>query len=65
MHFALKAGKAKTVVLKLSKASRKLLAGKRSLKVQITITLTSAQNRRTVTHRTVTLKAPRKGRGRH
>ena len=60
VHFTLKAGKSKTVVLKLSKASHKLLAAKSSLKVQITITLTSAQNSRTVTHRTITLKAPHK-----
>ncbi len=64
VQFALKAAKSKTVVLKLSKASHKLLASKRSLKVQITITLTSPQNRRTVIHRAVTLKAPGKGRGR-
>ena len=44
-------GKSKTVVLKLSKASKKLLAAKRSL----TITLTSAGHRRTVLHRTTTL----------
>ncbi|HEY6526545.1 MAG TPA: hypothetical protein VIY10_22355, partial [Solirubrobacteraceae bacterium] len=55
VKFSLKAGKSKTVVLKLSKASRKLLAAKRSLKVQITITLTSAGHRRTVLHRTTTL----------
>ena len=53
--FSLEAGKSKTVVLKLSKASKKLLAAKRSLKVQITITLTSAGHRRTVLHRTTTL----------
>jgi hypothetical protein len=59
VRFSLKAGKAKTVVLKLSKASRKLLVRKRSLKVQITITLTSAGHRRTVLHRTTTLKKPK------
>jgi hypothetical protein len=53
--FSLEAGKSKTVILKLSKASKKLLAAKRSLKVQITITLTSAGHRRTVLHRTTTL----------
>jgi endoglucanase len=53
--FSLKANKAKTVVLKLSKTSRKLLAAKHSLKVQITITLSSAGHRRTVLHRTTTL----------
>jgi endoglucanase len=59
VHFGLKARKAKTVALKLSKPARKLLAGKRSLKVRITITLTSAHHRRTVVHRTVTLKVAR------
>ncbi|HEX4437319.1 MAG TPA: cellulase family glycosylhydrolase [Solirubrobacteraceae bacterium] len=55
VRFSLKAGKSKTVILKLSKAFKKLLAAKRSLKVQITITLTSAGHRRTVLHRTTTL----------
>jgi hypothetical protein len=54
-QFSLKAGRSKTVVLKLSKASKKLLAAKRSLKVQIAITLASAGHRRTVLHRTTTL----------
>jgi hypothetical protein len=53
--FSLKAGKSKTVVLKLSRTSRKLLAAKRSLKVRITITLTSPGHRRTVLHRRLTL----------
>ncbi|HEX3975949.1 MAG TPA: hypothetical protein VHW96_06765, partial [Solirubrobacteraceae bacterium] len=55
VKFSLKAGRSKTVVLKLSKASKKLLAAKRSLKVQIAITLASAGHRRTVLHRTTTL----------
>jgi hypothetical protein len=55
VKFSLKAGKSKTVVLKLSKASKKLLAAKHSLKVRITITLTSAGHRRTVLHRRTTL----------
>ena len=55
VKFSLAAGKSKTVVLKLSKASKKLLAAKRSLKVRITITLNSAGHRRTVLHRTTTL----------
>jgi len=59
VHFSLKAGKAKTVVLKLSKAPRKLLAARHRLKVQITLTLTGATARRTVIRRTITLKAPR------
>jgi hypothetical protein len=57
VHLALKAGKAKTVVLKLSRPSRQLLARRHSLKVRITITLTAPRHRRTVTHRTVTLKS--------
>jgi endoglucanase len=60
VKFSLKANRSKTVVLKLSKASKKLLAAKRSLKVQITITLTSAGHRRTVLHRTTTLRRKRK-----
>jgi hypothetical protein len=56
-HFTLKAGEAKTVTLNLPKAVRELLIGKRSLKVQVTITLTSPQSRPTITHHTVTLNA--------
>jgi hypothetical protein len=56
---SLKAGKAKTVVLKLSKASRKLLAAHHRLKVQITVTLTGAATRRTIIRRTITLAQPR------
>jgi endoglucanase len=55
-HVTLQAGKAKTVVLKLPKPVRRLLLAKHSLKVRITITLTSAKHRRTVIHRTVTLR---------
>jgi endoglucanase len=58
VRFSLKGGKAKKVVLKLSKGSRKLLASHHRLKVQITLTLTSATTRRTVIHRTITLTAP-------
>jgi hypothetical protein len=57
VHFTLKAGASKTVVLTLSKASRTLLHSRHTLKVQITITLTSGA-KRSVTHRTLTLKAP-------
>jgi endoglucanase len=57
VHFSLKGGKAKTVVLTLSTASRKLLAAKHALKVQFTITLTSAGHQTTVVHRSLTLKA--------
>lgn len=59
VRFSLKAGKAKTVVLKLSKASHKLLTSHHRLKVRITITLTSATTRRTVIKRTITLTQPR------
>jgi endoglucanase len=58
VHFNLKAGRSKTVVLKLSSASRQLLARKRSLKVVITIRLSNPANSRTVLHRTITLNAP-------
>jgi hypothetical protein len=54
--FSLKAGKSKKVVLRLSTAFKKLLAAKRLLKVQITITLTSPGHRRTVLHRRTTLR---------
>ena len=57
VHFVLKAGKTKTVVLTLSRTSQKLLAAKHALKVQITITLTSAGRRTTVVHRAITLKS--------
>jgi hypothetical protein len=59
-RFSLKAGKAKKVVLKLSKASRKLLAAHHRLKVQITLTMTGTSTRRTVIRRTLNLSAPRK-----
>jgi hypothetical protein len=48
------------VVLTLSRASRKLLAARHRVKVQVTITLTGASTRRTIIHRTTTLKTPRK-----
>jgi endoglucanase len=60
VRFSLKAGRAKTVVLKLSKASRRLLAARHRVKVRMTITLTGATTRRTVIHRTITLKTPRR-----
>jgi hypothetical protein len=58
VHFKLSAGKAKKVTLKLSKASHGLLAKRHSLKVRITITLTNSAKRRSVSHRTLTLKLP-------
>jgi hypothetical protein len=60
VRFKLKANVAKTVVLKLSKASRTLLRHKRKLKVGITITLRGAGSKSTVAHRAVTLKLPRR-----
>jgi hypothetical protein len=58
-RFSLKAGRTKTGVLNLSRASRKLLADKRSLKVKFTITLNSPGHRRTVLHRTTVLRRHR------
>jgi hypothetical protein len=55
VRFSLQAGKAKTVTLPLSRASRTLLAAKHRLRVTITIALTSAGHRRTVVTRTLTL----------
>ncbi len=60
VRFALTAGKPKTVVLTLSKASRKLLAAKPTLSVQVTVTLTSAGHQTTVVRRRVTLRVPAK-----
>ena len=60
VKFSLRSGKPKTVVLKLSRTSRKLLSAKRSLRVRITITLTSAGYRRTVLHREMTLRRVRR-----
>jgi endoglucanase len=59
-QFTLSAGKAKAVVLELSKQSRALLVRKHSLEVQITITLSGAQSPRVVIHRIVTLRVPAK-----
>jgi endoglucanase len=56
VRFKLAAGKSKPVVLKLSKASRRLLSRQHQLKVQITITLINSANHRGVTHRTLTLQ---------
>lgn len=57
VHFKLTAGRSKSVVLKLSTQSHRLLARKRSLKVQITVTLGSGATR-SVTRRNITLKVP-------
>ncbi|MEO9119571.1 MAG: cellulase family glycosylhydrolase, partial [Solirubrobacteraceae bacterium] len=57
VHFKLKAGSSQTIVLKLSHQSNQLLVSRRSLKVQISITLTSGATR-SVTRRNVTLRMP-------
>ena len=58
VRFTLRAGETKKVVLTLSKASRKLLATKRTLKVQITVDLASSGYRTTVFTRSLVLKVP-------
>jgi endoglucanase len=55
-RFKLAAGKSKRVVLKLSRTSRKLLARRHSLKVQITVTLTNSAKARAVSRKTLTLR---------
>lgn len=45
-------------MLKLSKASRRLLSRQHKLKVQVTITLTNSAKRHAVSYRTLTLKTP-------
>jgi endoglucanase len=62
VRFALSAGKAKTVVLTLSKPSKQLLAANHSLRARFTVTLTSAASATTVLHRTATLKLPQRRR---
>jgi hypothetical protein len=59
VHFSLKGGKSKTVVLKLTQAARKLLRAHHRVTVRIIFTLTSATTRRTVLHRTIPLTVPR------
>jgi hypothetical protein len=59
LHLRLKAHRARTVVLTLSKPAHTLLISRRSLKARITITLTSPGHRRTVIHRTVRLRVPK------
>ncbi|HEX3834525.1 MAG TPA: cellulase family glycosylhydrolase [Solirubrobacteraceae bacterium] len=58
VRFKLDAGTSKTVVLKLSRASRKLLSRQHKLKVRITVTLTNAGRRRAISHHALSLKAP-------
>lgn len=57
VRFKLSAGTSKKVVLTLSRKSRGLLARRHSLKVQFTVTLTNAKKQKTVSRRTVTLRA--------
>ena len=56
VRFKLTAGKSKTVVLKLSRKARTLLARRHSLRVQFTIALTNSAKQRGVSRRTVTLR---------
>lgn len=56
--FTLAAGKAKTVVLSLSRPARQLLGSQGSLKAQFTIKLQSPGTTPTVLHRSLTLKLP-------
>ena len=56
VHFKLKANKRVTIVLTLGRAGRALLRSHRSLATQVTITLVNAAKRRSVIHRTVTLR---------
>jgi hypothetical protein len=58
VRFTLAAGKAKSVVLSLSKASRQLLAANGSLKAGFTIKLRSPGAPATVLHRSLMLKTP-------
>ena len=58
VRFKLAASRSKTVVLKLSRASQKLLSRQHTLKVRITVTLTNAGRRRAVSQHTLNLVAP-------
>jgi len=58
VHFTLTAGRTKTVVLTLSRTARQLLAAKHTLRVRITITLSSAGHSKTVIVRALTLRLP-------
>ncbi len=64
VHFTLTAGKAKAVVLRLSRASHNLLVAKRALRVIITITLAGTGHDTTISRRTLTLRAPARHRHR-
>jgi hypothetical protein len=58
VSFRLTAGTSRIVSIRLSRSSRNLLSRQRKLKAQITITLTNSANQRSVSQRTLTLKAP-------
>jgi endoglucanase len=58
VSFRLTAGTFRIVSFRLSRSSRNLLSRQRKLKVQVTITLTNSANRRSISQRTLTLKAP-------
>jgi hypothetical protein len=62
VRFKLKAHTPKLVKLKIRRPIRELLAKHGKLKVKITITLKNASGRKSVTHRQVTLKLPRRHR---
>lgn len=57
-HFALAAGKPKTVVLRLPSRARHLLAAAGSLRARFTLRLSAAQNAATLLERSASLKAP-------
>ena len=56
VNFKLKARTARTVVLRLSASARKLLRRTRSLRAQVTVTLTSTANGKSVSTHALTLK---------
>jgi endoglucanase len=55
ISFKLVAGKSKTVVLTLARSSRTLLSRQHRLKAELTVTLTNAAHRRSVSRRTLTI----------
>lgn len=64
VHFTLAAGKAHVVVLRLTRASHKLLVAKHALRVIITITLAGTGHDTTISRRTLTLREPARHRHR-
>ena len=59
-RFTLKASKGKAVELTLSKVARKLLVAEHTLKVRLSITLTSPGHTTTAVHFRLTLKLPKR-----